>query len=293
MKILLTGGGGFLGGYLLPKLLDSGIHVTALSRSSRTSDHPNLDWIEMDLANGINTDVLPKKIDGIIHLAQSPEYRNGPDGEAHVLQVNVFSYGQLLKYAERARASRFVTASTGSVYEPFTGPMSEDSLPEPTGFYGASKLAAENLSGAYTSRMSICNLRVFFLFGPGQTNTFVARLINTVQSGGTVTLPADGDGLVFVPTLAKDTAGVFKAALDERWTGIYNVASPHKISVKALALAIGEATGKTVNFERTNQASPSPIVPPLTALSEIYDLKQFRTVQEALIDFDFDTGSHA
>ena len=287
MRILLTGGGGFLGGYLIPQLLASGVHVTALSRQKRISDHPNLDWIQMDLAEGIDAKKLPKSIDGVIHLAQSPEYRNGPDGEAHVLKVNVVSYTQLLKYAEKANANCFITASTGSVYEPFTGTMLEDSLPKPTGFYGASKLAAENLSHAFSSRMKICNLRIFFLFGPAQKKSFITRLFDTVKTGDTVTLPAEGDGLIFVPTLAKNTANVFNTALQEGWTGTYNVASPHAISVKDMALAVGKASGKTVSFDRNSQGNPSPIVPPVQALSEIYNMENFSTFEDALNDFNF------
>jgi len=282
MKILLTGGGGFLGGFLIPQLLDAGHSIIALSRLARSSGRKNLTWVEMDLASGIDVDVLPQSIDGVIHLAQSPEYRNGPGGEPHVLKVNVVAYAQLLKYAEKAGASRFVTASTGSVYEPFTGDMREDSLPTPTGFYGSSKLAAEALSHAYTGRMSICNLRVFFLFGPGQKNSFIARLVDAVRNSEAVTLPANGEGLVFVPTLAKNTAHVFKTALEEKWIGTYNVASPQAISVKSLAEEIGKAFNKKVIFERNEQSSPTPIIPPLNKLAGIYNLKQFTSIADSL-----------
>ncbi len=287
MKIFLTGGGGFLGGYLIQQLIEDGNEVFALSRSVRSSNHPNLKWIDMDLAEGLVSEQLPKSVDGIIHLAQSPEYRNGSDGEAHVLQVNVVAYAQLLKYAETAGASRFVTASTGSVYEPFKGPMLENSLPTPTGFYGSSKLAAESLAGAYTGRMSICNLRVFFLFGPNQKNSLIARLIETIRNSEPVTLPVKGDGLVFVPTLAENTAHVFKVAFEKGWKGTYNVSSPHAISVKDLALKIGQAMNKEVVFKRSEQKSPSQIVPPLGKLAGIYNLDQFHTVEESLQGFSF------
>jgi len=282
MKILLTGGGGFLGGFLIPQLLEAGHSIVALSRLARPLDHKNLTWIEMDLASGIDFKRLPDSIDGVIHLAQSPEYRNGPDGEPHVLKVNVLAYAQLLKYAEKAGASRFVTASTGSVYEPFTGDMREDSLATPTGFYGSSKLAAEALSHAYTGRMSICNLRVFFLFGPGQENSFVARLIDNVKNSKAITLPASGEGLVFVPTSVNNTAHVFKTALEEEWIGTYNVASPQAMSVKALAEEIGRIFNKDVIFERNEESSPTPIIPPLNKLAEVYNLEQFSNVSEVL-----------
>lgn len=291
MRILLTGGGGFLGGFLIPQLLDAGHSIIALSRSTRASTHRNLTWLEMDLASGIDVDKLPNSIDGVIHLAQSPEYRNGSDGESHVFKVNVLAYAQLLKYAEKAGTRSFVTASTGSVYEPFTGSMHEDSLPSPTGFYGSSKLAAENLSGAYRGRMSICNLRVFFLFGPGQENSFVARLINSVHTSEPVSLPAQGEGLVFVPTLAKNTAHVFKVAVEENWEGIYNVSSPHSISVKSLAYEISRAMHKDVKFERTKQNPPKPIVPPLENLGRIYDLSQFFKIDIALKEYNFQNKS--
>jgi len=282
MKVLLTGGGGFLGGFVIARLLAAGHDVIGLSRSDRTSDHERLRWIPMDLAEGLDTKALPTSIDGVLHLAQSAQYRDGKAGESHVFDVNVAGMAALLRYADDAGASRFVNASTGSVYEPFTGDMSEDALVSPTGFYGASKLSAEMLALAYRSRFSICHMRIFFLYGEGQQNAFVARLINTVRSGEAVTLPASGDGLVFVPTYADDTARVAVTALEDGWAETLNVASPHAVSVRDLARAIGQAFGIDVTFTRNDGAAPAPIVPPLTRLGEKFDLGHFRKPDVAM-----------
>lgn len=287
MRILITGGGGFLGRYIVPLLASSGHEIIALSRIQRYSNDVNVKWIKMDLAEGLNANLLPAAIDSVVHLAQSPHYKDGVAGEPHVLKVNIVSLVELLRYADASGASRFISASTGSVYEPFLGPMREEDLAIPTGFYGSSKLAAEILSEAFRDRMLVCNLRLFFLFGPNQKGGFIARLIETICAEEPVKLPVSGDGLIFVPTFAKDVALIFKSALEEGWKGVFNVASPHPISVKNFALAIAGSMNKGVKFERTDIPPQKPIIPSVEKLSRVYDMGLFSTIDRALMDYKF------
>ncbi len=282
MRILITGGAGFLGSALVPLLVNEGYEIFALSRSVRSSQENNLTWIQNDLSNGLNISKLPSNIDGVIHLAQSPDYRNGPNGEENVFQVNVASHAALLRYAENANAKVFVSASTGSVYEPFDSLISEGAPVNPTGFYGASKLAAEIISGAYSNRMAICNLRVFFLYGPGQKNMFISRLIETIKTGGKVTIPTSCDGLIFVPTLHSDVAKVFKLALEKRWEGTYNVSNPVAVSLKKVAETIATLANVDLNLERVQQTPPVSIIPSLEKLSNVFELSDFTNLEDGI-----------
>ncbi|MBL4886612.1 MAG: NAD(P)-dependent oxidoreductase, partial [Planctomycetaceae bacterium] len=168
MRILLTGITGFLGRQLAPMLGDH--ELFAISRGSHKSGFQpdNINWIEADLSQHLDPAILPASMDAIIHLAQSDHYRSFPDGAADMFKVNVEVPAILLAWAQKAGVSRFVAASTGTVYEPFTGAMTENSSVSPTGYYGASKLAAEALALAYQGVFDVCQLRVFFLYGPRQ-----------------------------------------------------------------------------------------------------------------------------
>jgi UDP-glucose 4-epimerase len=282
MRILVTGGSGFLGRYLLPLL--AGHQVVALTRGKHAGLPPlaHVTWLPMDLSCGLDAAALPARCDAIIHLAQSDHYRDFPAGAADVFRVNVEVPAALMRWAVDAGVSRAVFASSGTVYEPFAGSLREDAAVGPTGLYGASKLAAEALTLAYQSKLAVAQLRLFFLYGPGQTNMMISRLIDNVRNGVSLTLPRDGDGLEFVPTYVADTARVFAQACTESWRGVWNVASPHAVSFSMLAHVIGEAVGRPPLFQRSEAVSPPRIVPDLAKLAGRVDLDDFLTVQHGI-----------
>ena len=282
MKVLVTGGTGFLGGFLLPRLTAAGHDVTGLKLPNERPAVQDVDWIDADLAEPLTRQTLPEKVDGVIHLAQSPRYREGRAGEAHVFAVNVAGLAGLLNYAESAGADRFITASSGSVYEPFKGGLHETAAVSPTSYYAASKLSAEALTNACADRFKVANLRVFFLYGPGQKQMLIARLIDQVRDGVALKLPSRGDGLVFPPTYADDTARAFQAAFEDGWSGPINVASPFNVTFRRLAEAIGEAVQRPAVIERGDAPLPVPITPSLAKLGRLMDIGEFHTIDEGL-----------
>jgi nucleoside-diphosphate-sugar epimerase len=221
-------------------------------------------------------------MDAVIHLAQSDAFRNFPEGAADVLRVNVEAPSQLLHWACKAGVSRAVLASTGSVYEPYASRMDEEAAVRPAGYYPASKLAMETLSNAYASRFAVSNLRVFFLYGPGESSMLVARLIGSVEGGTEITLPPDGDGLVFTPTFVDDCARVFAKACDEAWQGVWNVASPQAVSLGALVRQIGKRVGREPNIRTVAGAAASRIVPDLGKLAQKIELGAFLDLETGL-----------
>lgn len=278
MKILITGAAGFLGRSLVRQLGAHELFCISRSVDPSTSSADNVHWIEMNLSEGLDTDALPEKLDAIIHLAQSNGYRNFPKEAPDVFAVNVNLVQELCDYGVASGISSMVLASTGTVYEPFTSDMFEDAALRPTGYYGASKLAAELLSEGYSGQFNVANLRVFFLYGPGQENMLIARLIENVKAGNKLTLPKDGNGLVFVPTFVEDTARIFVQATEEAWQGAYNVASPHTVNFRELLEAIGSATGKKLDIEITDGAIPTAIIPSLDKLRTKTNVDSFLDV---------------
>ena len=278
MRILVTGGTGFVGRHMLPLL--GGHEVFALTRGRHAGQAalPHVAWIDANLSQGLDVARLPARIDAIIHLAQSDRYREFPAGADDVFQLNVRTPAQLMAWARTAGCSRAVFASTGTVYEPFAGPMCETAAVAPTGFYGASKLACEALTAPYQSAdLAVAQLRIFFVYGPGQSGSMLARIMDAIRQGQPVTLPKSGDGLVFVPTYVGDTARVAVAACVDSWRGIWNVASPHAISMQCLMTTIGEAAGRAPIVNRSEQAPPPPIVPDLAKLITKIDATSFVT----------------
>jgi UDP-glucose 4-epimerase len=280
MRILVTGGTGFLGSRLLPML--AAHEVFALTRRAPPACGDHVSWIEADLGGELDTAMLPDKMDAIIHLAQSDAYKGFPDSAADMLRVNVEAPSQLLQWGCKAGVDRAVLASTGSVYEPYVDRMDEEAPLRPTGYYPASKLAMETLSQAYASRFAVSNLRVFFLYGPGESTMLIARLIASVRSGGEVTLPPDGEGLVLTPTYVDDCAGVFARACADGWQGVWNVASPQAVSLGALVRTIGKHVGREPSIRTVEDAATSRIVPDLAKLGGRIDLGAFLGLEAGL-----------
>lgn len=281
MRILVTGGTGFLGSSLLPMLAQH--EVFALTRKPRAPAlGEGVSWIEADLGRELDTARLPARMDAIIHLAQSDAFRSFPDGAADMLRVNVEAPSQLLQWACRAGVSRAVLASTGSVYEPYASRLDEEAPVRPLGYYPASKLAMETLSNAYAGRFAVSNLRVFFLYGPGESAMLVSRMIDCVRAGKEVTLPPDGQGLLFTPTYVDDCARVFARACEEGWQGICNVACPEVVSLGGLVRKIGALVGREPRIRVVEDATTAHIVPELAKLSAKVDLGAFLDLDAGL-----------
>jgi len=243
MKILVTGAGGFVGQVLTKQLAANGHDVTGLDLGEQIEGAK--DWFQIDPNLVLKTSRLPQDIEAIIHLAQSPAYRQGADGEEAVFHTNVAMHASLLKYASNIRVKHFTSASTGTVYEPFTNGMAETDTVSPTGYYGASKYAAEVLSNAYK------------------------RLIENISAGNEVGLPEKGEGLIFVPSYVDDVARCFAKSVEDKWEGAVNVASPEAVSFQTVLETISQVTGKPLNLKRKGEGPKHPIVPDITKLKTL------------------------
>uniref|UniRef100_UPI0037480321 NAD-dependent epimerase/dehydratase family protein n=1 Tax=Escherichia coli TaxID=562 RepID=UPI0037480321 len=84
----------------------------------RHRGHPtpaHVEWLDVNLSEGLDTAKLPRRMDAILHLAQSDRYREFPAGAPDVFRFNVDVPAQLMLWAKTAGVSRAVFASTGTV----------------------------------------------------------------------------------------------------------------------------------------------------------------------------------
>lgn len=275
MRVLVTGASGFVGGRLFSQW--SGHELIAVARQPLEG----CETIVADLAD-LQTRRLPAHVDAVVHLAQSREYRNFPKGASDMFSVNIASTAALIRWAAEVGAKQFTFASTGSVYEPYDGDMTEDSCVSPANYYPASKSAAESILRPYSDLLNVSVLRLFFVYGPGQRGMLISNLIQGIREGSEFTVPRDNVGLCFVPTYVDDVVSTIAMATVQGWPGVWNVSQRKVVSFMELLDVIGGELGIRPNITVTADPPPSPIVPDLTKLSGQVDLDKFVDIEAGI-----------
>ena len=165
MRVLVTGGTGFIGRHLVEALLARGHQVLTLSR--RREGVPGAEHHSMD-AGSEEAISVASRVDAIAHLAAL--------SNASASYAEPFTYNRLnalgtLAMLEGARrgGARIVFASSQRVYRPSLRPIAEDGLIEPQDPYGYSKLCGEQWLEMYRRFYDVhtCTVRFFSVYGPG------------------------------------------------------------------------------------------------------------------------------
>jgi UDP-glucuronate 4-epimerase len=259
-RTLVTGAAGFIGSHVVDRLLDDGHEVVGVDaftayysrkRKERNLDsatgHNGFSLVEGDLLE-LDLDDLLRGIDGLVHLAGEPGVRCSWGALPRYLTRNVLTTECLLEAAWRNATSRFVHASSSSVFGSDPGhPVGEDYPKRPTSPYGLSKLAAEELVGLYARERGVPGsiLRYFTVYGPRQRPEMaVSRFISSALRGRPVEIFGDGEQVRDM-TYVSDAVDATVAALDAP-PGVYNVGGGTRATVNALLDAVGGVIGSPV-----------------------------------------------
>jgi UDP-glucose 4-epimerase len=271
MKVLVTGGAGFIGSNLAQALLARGDDVRLLDNFS-TGNRGNLagldhdvDLVEGDLRSYERVHAAVRGVEVVFHQGALPSVPRSVQDPLTTTAVNVEGTLNVLLAARDEGVRRIVNASSSSVYG--NGgelPRAESQLPDPISPYAVAKLAAERFCTSFSRvyAMEIISLRYFNVFGPRQDPTsqysaVVPRFIRAIAAGEPVTVYGDGeqsrdftyvDNVVGANLLAADVAGVSGE--------IVNVATGGSTTVNQLADTIGRLLSRPVEklFEPEREA---------------------------------------
>jgi nucleoside-diphosphate-sugar epimerase len=225
--VLVTGGTGFIGAALVPRLLESGYAPRLLVRATPAIAPPGVEIVGGDVADPRQLIAAAAGAVAIVHMAAATS--SGRLDPAIAYRVNVGAASALVA-ASRATGARVVVLSTQHVY-----------LPRP-GLYGRTKRMADRL--LLDSGIPVTVLRPSLVYGPGTRGVFV-KLANLVR--GLPVVPIVGPGTWRMrPVFLDDLVSVILEVLrrPELAGRVYDVGGPDSVDFNAFVSAIAEAAGR-------------------------------------------------
>ena len=270
----MTGAAGFIGRNLLPVLASQSEANTvfAVVRRIPNDAHPAVKWIVADLGISDWTKSLPDEdFDVVIHLAQSKRYREFPSQAADIFNINVRATVELSEWALRHHVKRFLFASTGNVYGSKDAVYREEDRCSPETMYGASKLSAEILLKPYAEFMNVLVLRLFGVYGPGQTDAMLPGIIQRFNAGDEIAL-AGNIGVKFNPIYVDDCVSAIKlliAAPALAGYEVLNIGGAEIIDLRQVSVLLAEMGGKKA-ATRVTHDSPKQLVGSIEKLHQLH-----------------------
>jgi len=172
VKLLVTGGAGYIGSIVAAQLLGSGHEVVvldSLERGHRDAIPSGARFVEADLREVASVrDALGEGFDGVLHFAALALVSESVSHPERYYRTNVGGTLNLLDAMHEVGISRLVFSSTCAVYgQPDVVPIAEDAPPRPANAYGASKLAVDGMIGDFCTAhgLGAISLRYFNVAG--------------------------------------------------------------------------------------------------------------------------------
>lgn len=212
MRVLVTGGAGFIGSHLCERLVAGGAEVVAVDNFDPFYDpaakrrnleglqeSPRFRLLEHDIADARAVDEAlgPAEVDVVVHLAALAGVRPSLERPLDYLRTNVEGTGAMLELARRRGVRAFVFGSSSSVYGdsapvPFT---ETDPVAHPISPYAASKRSGELICHTYAHLYGLATvcLRFFTVYGPRQRPDLAIRKFARLMAAGEE-IPVFGDG---------------------------------------------------------------------------------------------------
>ncbi len=285
MRILITGGAGFIGSHLCDYFLERGHTVIAMDNFitgspvniSHLKDHPHFQFIHHDVTKFIS---IEGPLDAVLHFASPASPKSYLDFPIQTLKVGALGTHNALGVAW-AKGARFLLASTSEVYgDPLVHPQREDYWGNvnpvgPRGVYDEAKRFAEAMTLAYQREHGVETriVRIFNTYGPRNAlddGRVVPNFVGQALRGEPLTVHGDGSqtrSFCYVSDLVEGIARLL--ASNEKMP--VNIGNPNEMTIKTFAERINSITGNKAGIIFTNRPvdDPSRRCPDITRARQI------------------------
>ena len=258
MKILVTGGAGFIASHVVDAYIAAGhdvVIVDDLSTGKKENLNPKAKFYHMNILDEKLQDIMKGEgIEAVNHHAAQIKVKASLEDPYFDVKVNVLGSVLLLDLCRRADVKKFIfAASGGAMYgEADKGPFPETHPARPLSVYGASKVSVEMYLDVFAQNFGLeyVTLRYANVYGPRQDASgeggVVAVFTNSMLHGGDFQIHGDGYNIrdyIYV----KDLAQANLLALDYPHNDFFNIGTGVSVTTNELFDTLAKATGYTKN----------------------------------------------
>lgn len=241
MKILITGGAGFVGSSIATALAKKNHKLIIYDIDTQDTKIDNIEHIKGDIFNAPHLTNILRECDSVIHLVGSSEARTPQKRPQMSFDLNIRSLQVLLEAMRNTGVPRLILSSSSAVYGIVDqSPVSEKTAPKPTNIHGYHKYMAEQLAEAYSVNynMHITILRLFNVCGIGG-HGILNILLEKASKGESVELYGKKQKRDFIHV--SDVADAFANILQlDREFELYNVGTGVGRSIEDIANLVKE-----------------------------------------------------
>ena len=193
MKILVTGGAGYIGSVVVYKLLEAGHQVNViddLSNGYIENVDKRANFIQGSILDENNLNIALEGVDAVMHLAAKIRVEEGQSNPELYKKVNIEGTLNLIKICTSKKINKFVFASTATVYgSPEVVPLTEESETAPINVYGSTKLEIDNYLESKSKSMGISSISLRFFNVGGALKTKSGNWFRFKHEGATHLIP--------------------------------------------------------------------------------------------------------
>jgi UDP-glucose 4-epimerase len=273
MKVLVTGGSGFIGSHVVDRLAERNIKVRIFDMVLPTF-RTGLEYYQGSLVNFEEVRMAMNGIDYVLHLAAVADVKDVFTDPLYAESINVRGTVNILEAARKAGVKRVIYGSTTWVYSDVNAPLVDETTPlhAPSHLYTATKMVSEYYCKSYSTLYDLPTtiLRYGIPYGPrARGGAVIPIFVNKALNGEPLTLAGDGSQFrqfVYVEDLAEGNVLALKEVAKNQ---IYNLDGDRKVTIKEIAETVrkilgdvkieyveqrqGDFSGKVVSSEKAKQ----------------------------------------
>ncbi|MCX8183154.1 MAG: NAD-dependent epimerase/dehydratase family protein [Crenarchaeota archaeon] len=255
MRVLITGGAGFIGHNLAIRLKNKGFEVNVLDSLERSTglavkklEEAGVPVTKVGVTsmNGVKNAL--KSVDIVVHAAAYTDVAESMENPMLYLEKNVLGTASVIEASLKTGVGLFIYLSSAAVYgDPVKLPVDENHPADPLSPYGLSKLMGEEVT-RFFSRLGLkyVVLRLFNVYGPGQNMAYagvITRFLERVRRGLPPVVYGDGEQTRdFIHV--EDVAEAVELAIKTKHVNqVFNIGTGRPVSIRDLALLVMRLQG--------------------------------------------------